>query len=77
LQALLGPELIVLGGLFAHVLRHAGETLEDALRAGRARLGVRRETAVLPAALTTGAPLLGAAEIAVEAFLDQLAPVGA
>ncbi|MBM9509352.1 ROK family protein [Actinacidiphila acididurans] len=73
LQALLGTELIVMGGLFSHVLRHARGTLEDALRAGRSRLGVRRETELLPAALQTGAPLLGAAEIAVEAFLDDLA----
>jgi predicted NBD/HSP70 family sugar kinase len=73
LQVLLGAELIVLGGLFAHVLRHARGTLEDALRVGRTRLCVRRETELLPPALTTGAPLLGAAEIAVDAFLDELA----
>ncbi|MEV8565197.1 ROK family protein [Streptomyces sp. NPDC051322] len=74
LQALLSTDVIVLDGLFSLVLRHTRHTLEEALGQRRRRLGIQRGVTLLPAALRGRAPLLGAGEIAVETFLESLAP---
>jgi predicted NBD/HSP70 family sugar kinase len=64
------PRLIVLGGRFARLAPHVGATIESAL--DRRSLAAPRELVrVVPAALGEDAPLLGAAELAMEPLIDD------
>ncbi|MHA6630956.1 ROK family transcriptional regulator [Pseudonocardia sichuanensis] len=72
LISLFNPERIILSGLFAHLLRHFEPELRDAVEYHRPALS-NRSTDVVPAQLGGAAPLLGAAEAAIDAFLAAFA----
>lgn len=62
------PELVVLGGIFGRILPFVSRTLEDELDR-RALPAPRTLVRVVPATLGMDAPLLGAAELALEPLL--------
>lgn len=62
------PELIVLGGRFARLAAYVGPIVESELDS-RALAASRNIVRVVPAALSDDAPLLGAAELALEPLL--------
>jgi predicted NBD/HSP70 family sugar kinase len=62
------PELVVLGGLFGRIQPFVAETLDREL-ARRAMAAPRRLVRIAPASLGVDAPLLGAAELALEPLL--------
>lgn len=64
------PRLIVLGGRFARLAPHLSATIESALDR-RALAAPRELVRVVPAALGEDAPLLGAAELALEPLIDD------
>lgn len=64
----LNPQLVVLGGLFGRIHPFVSRTLEDELDR-RALSAPRRLVRVVPATLGVDAPLLGAAELALEPLL--------
>lgn len=66
----MGPRLIVLGGLFGRIQPYIASCVEDALD-GRALRAPRVLVSVVPAALGIDAPLLGAAELAFEPLLSD------
>lgn len=72
LLSLFNPERIILGGLFAHLLRHFEPALRDAVEYHRPTLS-NRSMDIVPAQLGGQAPLLGAAEAAIDAFLATFA----
>lgn len=65
---LFNPELVVLGGLFGRIQPFVAETLDREL-ARRAMAAPRGLVRVVPASLGVDAPLLGAAELALEPLL--------
>jgi predicted NBD/HSP70 family sugar kinase len=67
------PELIVLGGFLARVLPYISTSLDREMTA-RSFRGVDRSVAVIAASLGIDAALIGAAELAFRALLDD--PVG-
>jgi predicted NBD/HSP70 family sugar kinase len=70
---ILNPQLVVLGGLTGRIHPFAGQSLRSEL--DRLALQASRELVkVVPSALGNDAPLLGAAELAFEALLDD--PIG-
>jgi predicted NBD/HSP70 family sugar kinase len=71
LVALFNPGRIILDGVFAHLLRHAGPELRDAVAHLRPALS-NGPVDLVPAELGAQGPLLGAAEAAVDAFLAGL-----
>jgi len=64
----LNPQLVVLGGIFGRIHPFVSRTLEDELDR-RALSAPRRLVRVVPATLGVDAPLLGAAELALEPLL--------
>jgi predicted NBD/HSP70 family sugar kinase len=62
------PRLVVLGGRFARLAPYVGATVEAELDR-RALAAPRKLVRVVPAALGEDAPLLGAAELAIEALI--------
>jgi predicted NBD/HSP70 family sugar kinase len=64
------PEMIVLGGTLAQLWPSIGERVEQIL-SRRALLAPRADVAVLPATLGRDSSLIGAAELAFEAVLDD------
>jgi predicted NBD/HSP70 family sugar kinase len=64
------PRLIVLGGRFARLAPHVGATIESVLDR-RALAAPRELVRVVPSALGEDAPLLGAAELAMERLLED------
>jgi predicted NBD/HSP70 family sugar kinase len=66
----LNPELVVLGGLFGRIHPFVAQTL-DAELDRRALAAPRAQVRVIPASLGVDAPLLGASELAFEAFLTD------
>jgi predicted NBD/HSP70 family sugar kinase len=64
------PQVIVLGGTMAQLWEGVGDRIEAAL-ARHAPLAPRSEVVVLPAKLGRDSPLVGAAELAFEAVLDD------
>lgn len=75
LLSLFNPERIILDGLFAHVLRHADAEVRAAIAYHRPTLS-NAPVDLVPAALGDTAPLLGAAEAAINTFLDTFARGG-
>jgi predicted NBD/HSP70 family sugar kinase len=73
LLSIFDPEQTILEGLFATVLRHCGEPLRAAIDECRPALAAVPPELVV-AQLGDSAPLLGAAEGAIAAFLSQLGP---
>jgi predicted NBD/HSP70 family sugar kinase len=72
LLSLFNPERIILGGLFAHLLQHFEPALRDAVEYHRPTLS-NRSVDIVPAQLGRQAPLVGAAEAAIDAFLAGFA----
>jgi predicted NBD/HSP70 family sugar kinase len=64
------PRLVVLGGLFGRVHPFAGAAIDDELDR-RALPGPRALVRIVPAGLGVDAPLLGAAELALEPLLGD------
>jgi predicted NBD/HSP70 family sugar kinase len=67
---ILNPRLVVLGGIFGRIHPFVSRTLEDELDR-RALPAPRRLVRVVPATLGVDAPLLGAAELALEPLLTD------
>ena len=67
---LLNPQLVVLGGVFGRMHPYVARTLEEELDR-RALAAPRRLVRIVPATLGADAPLLGAAELALEPLLDD------
>ncbi|HET7678333.1 MAG TPA: ROK family protein [Candidatus Limnocylindrales bacterium] len=67
---LLDPERIILGGLFGRVHPYVARRIEEELDR-RALAAPRQLVRVVPARLGIDAPLIGAAELALQAFLDD------
>ncbi len=67
---LLNPQLVVLGGVFGRMHPFVARTLEEELDR-RALAAPRRLVRIVPATLGADAPLLGAAELALEPLLDD------
>ena len=65
---LLNPQLVVLGGVFGRMHPFVARTLEEELDR-RALAAPRRLVRIVPATLGADAPLLGAAELALEPLL--------
>ncbi len=74
LLSIFDPEQIILDGLFATVLRHCGEQLRAAIDEYAGPLWPLFPAKLVVAQLGDSAPLLGAAEGAIAAFLSQLDP---
>lgn len=72
LLSLFNPERIILGGLIAHVLQHADAEVRAAITYHRPALS-NSPVDLVPAELGDKAPLLGAAEAAINTFLDTFA----
>jgi predicted NBD/HSP70 family sugar kinase len=66
----LDPRLVVLGGLFGRIHPFVRDSLERELD-GRALAAPRALVRVVPARLGVDAPLLGAAELALEPLLTD------
>jgi predicted NBD/HSP70 family sugar kinase len=73
LLAIFDPDETILEGLFAVVLRHFGESLRAAIDEGGPTLAAIPANLV-PGQLGDNARLMGAAEGAIDAFLNQLVP---
>ena len=73
LLAVFGPDQIILDGVFASVLRHCEQDLRAAIVEHRPVLSTD-EVKLVGAELGVLAPLLGAAETAIQAFLNDLVP---
>ena len=67
---LFNPEMIVVGGTLAQVWPSIGDRVEEIL-SRRALLAPRADVAVLPARLGRDSSLIGAAELAFEAVLED------
>jgi predicted NBD/HSP70 family sugar kinase len=67
---LLNPQLVVLGGVFGRMHPFVARTLEEELDR-RALAAPRRLVRIVPATLGADAPLLGAAELALEPLLED------
>ncbi|OZM75930.1 ROK family transcriptional regulator [Pseudonocardia sp. MH-G8] len=72
LLSLFNPERVILGGLFAHLLQHFEPALRDVVEHHRPTL-TNRSLDIVPAQLGGKAPLLGAGEAAIDAFLAAFA----
>lgn len=75
LLAVFDPDEIILDGVFASVLRHCEGQLRAAIVEHRPVL-TTSEVELVAAELGASAPLLGAAETAIRAFLNGLSPYG-